>query len=334
MLTKKQKLPKSNSKKQSVKSGIKDSKFRGYPTDGEVPFYREWEEIMKKGQVYEAVIEGIDFPDKGFCHVEDRKVTIKQALPGQIVRFFIKKARNGKAEGRLLEVLKQSPLENAVNICRHYGTCGGCLYQSIPYEKQLDIKAEQIRNLMKPVFEQYGQELVYDGIVPSPVSCGYRNKMEFTFGDEVKDGDLALGMHKRGSFHDIVTVEDCRIADSDFTVILKAVLEFFKERNLPYYHRMRHTGYMRHLLVRKTAVTEEILVDLVTSSAYAEITSSVSEEEMLKDFTEMLCGLKLKGTLTGVLHTYNDSLADVVQNDRTDVLYGRSYIGKAAGAAV
>lgn len=296
---------------------------------------------MKKGQVFEAVIEGIDFPDKGFCHVEDRKVSIKQALPGQKVKFSIKKARNGKAEGRLLEVLERSPLENAEHVCKHFGTCGGCLYQSIPYEKQLEIKAEQVKNLMQPVFDKYGQELVFDGVVPSPVPCGYRNKMEYTFGDEVKGGDLALGMHKRGSFHDIVTVEDCRIADGDFSAILKAVLAFFKERGIPYYHRMRHTGYLRHLLVRKTAMTGEILVDLVTSSAYGVVETGEakagdaenaadagkeSEAEMLEKFAEMLCGLSLEGTLTGVLHTYNDSLADVVQNDRTDLLYGRSYI--------
>lgn len=306
---------------------------------------------MKKGQIFEAVIEGIDFPDKGFCHVEDRNVSVKQALPGQKVRFSIKKARNGKAEGRLLEVLERSPLECAEHVCRHFGSCGGCLYQSIPYETQLKLKEEQVRNLMQPVFEKYGQELVYDGVLPSPVSCGYRNKMEYTFGDEVKGGELSLGMHKRGSFHDIVTVDGCRIADGDFSVILKAVLEFFRERQFPYYHRMRHTGYLRHLLVRKTAFTGEILVDLVTSSAYPEGEEEIPEGEdeklegkneknkgedaegkaedeksMLEAFTDMLCGLSLEGTLTGVLHTYNDSLADVVQNDRTDLLYGRSYI--------
>lgn len=347
---------------------------------------------MKKGQVYEAVIENIDFPDRGVCHIEDKRVTIKQALPGQKVRFSVKKARNGKGEGRLMEVLERSPLETVQDVCAHFGSCGGCLYQSLPYETQLQIKADQIRRLMQPVFDQYGQELLYDGVVASPTPCGYRNKMEYTFGDECKDGDLALGMHKRGSFHDIVTVSDCRIVDPDFTAILKAVLRFFAERNLPYYHRMRHTGYLRHLLVRKTAMTGEILVDLVTSSQYgpkaidrtvpsaatvvtesnpdhtdengvkkedfaadsidmkktdaeavntdAEHTGAdiegvsvenksietESEAAMLQALTVVLCSLELKGSLTGFLHTYNDSLADVIQNDHTDVLYGRNYI--------
>jgi len=184
-----------------------------------------------------------------------------------------------------------------------------------------------VKTLFQPVFDKYNQPFVFDGIVGSPVSYGYRNKMEYTFGDEVKDGDLALGMHKRGSFYDIVTVEGCRIADRDFALILKATLDFFKERALPYYHRMRHTGYLRHLLVRKTSMTGEILVDLVTSTQYnpAECIKE-NESDMLEAWKQMLLDLPLAGTMTGILHTRNDSLADVVQNDGTDLLYGRDYI--------
>lgn len=278
---------------------------------------------MKKGQVYEAVIEAMEFPDRGVCHVDGRKVTMKLALPGQRVEFSVKKMRNGKAEGRMLRVLEKSPLETATDVCAHYGKCGGCLYQTVPYEKQLELKEAQVKALFAPVYDKYNQEFVFDGIVASPVSCGYRNKMEYTFGDEVKDGGMALGMHKRGSFYDIVTVEDCRIADADFALILKGTLKFFQEKALPYYHRMRHTGYLRHLLVRKTAMTGEILVDLVTSTQYE---ASESETAMLDEWKAMLLALPVDGTMTGILHTKNDSLADVVQNDGTDLLYGRDYI--------
>ena len=279
---------------------------------------------MKKGTVYEAVITEMEFPDKGICYLEDRKVTIKRALKGQTVRFSIKKLHSGRAEGRLLEVVKESPLCCVENVCKHFGSCGGCLYQSMPYEEQIRLKEDQVRKLMAPVFEKYGKELKFDGVVKSPVYEGYRNKMEYTFGDEEKDGAMALGMHKSGSFYDIVTVSDCRIADPDFALILTNVLDFFKERTLPYYHRMRHEGYLRHLLVRKTAFTGEILVDLVTSSAYASETET--EEAMLKAFCDMLLSLPVSGKMTGILHTLNDSLADVVQSDRTDLLWGRDYI--------
>ena len=79
----------------------------------------------------------------------------------------------------------------------------------------------------------------------------YRNKMEFTFGDEYKEGPMALGMHKRGSFYDIVSVPNCQIVDGDYRKILRCTLEAAEESGFPYYHRTRHTGFFRHLLVRK-----------------------------------------------------------------------------------
>ena len=294
---------------------------------------------MKKGQIFESVIETVDFPDRGICHEEGTRISIKRTLPGQKVRYAIKKKRNGRAEGRLLEVLERSPFETAEHVCRHFGTCGGCVYQSVPYDRQLVWKEEQIRRIFKDVFEKYNQEFVFEGIHPSPVPAAYRNKMEYTFGDACKGGQMELGMHQQGSFYDIVTVDDCRITDPDFIKILMAVLEFFRSRQIPYYHRMRHEGYLRHLLVRKAAFTGEILVDLVTSSQFAagkvhetseepaeEGTAAECENALLEQFSETLRNLELEGKLTGILHTYNDSLADVVQNDRTDLLYGRDYI--------
>lgn len=314
---------------------------------------------MKKGDIYEGIIKGIEFPDKGYLLIDERKITIKQALPGQKVRFAIKKMRKGKAEGRLLEVLEASPMEKQEGICPHFGLCGGCLYQSFPYEKQLEIKAAQVQNLLRPIIEQY-QPFVYEGIYPSPVTDGYRNKMEFTFGDVCKDGDMALGMHKRNSFYDIVTVGGCHIVHSDFRQILMATLQFFAERKVPYYHRMQHRGYLRHLLIRRTARTNQILVDLVTSSqairreegeqeevrkqqvgevkeigeieesgvpqiVEQEVTGQ-NEEALLADYVEMIKALPLEGHLMGILHTVNDSLADIVQSDRTDCLLGQDYI--------
>lgn len=145
--------------------------------------------------------------------------------------------------------------------------------------------------------------------------------MEFSFGDAYKDGPLALGMHKRGSFYDIVDVPECRIVDEDFHTVLTVTLSYFKERNLPYYHKLRHTGYLRHLLVRKAVKPGEILVDLVTTTQIAE----GEEEALLAGWKEALCAAAYQGTLTGVLHTRNDSVADTVTNESTDVLFGQDY---------
>ena len=283
---------------------------------------------MKKGQMCEGIVEKVKFPNKGIVKVEDSEVTVKNTIPGQKVSFVINKKRKGKAEGRLLEILEKSELENAEANCPHYGVCGGCNYQTLPYEEQLKLKAGQVLELMKAVVPN--AEDIFEGIRKSPQQFGYRNKMEYTFGDEVKDGPLALGMHKRGSFHDIVNVTDCQIVDEDYRKILACTLECARESGLPYYHRMRHVGYFRHLLVRKAVKTGEILVDLVTASDTAELgidpTEAVSKIQGFKTvWLEKMTSLKFDGTLVGILHTKNDSLADVVKDEGTEVLFGQDY---------
>ncbi|MDD6212578.1 MAG: 23S rRNA (uracil(1939)-C(5))-methyltransferase RlmD, partial [Clostridiales bacterium] len=267
---------------------------------------------MKKGSICEGKIEKVQFPNKGILQVEETRLTVKNALPGQTVRAAVTKCRGGRGEARLLEVLEPSEWETEENPCPHYGICGGCLYQTIPYEEQLVIKEQQVRDLLKPVL---GEEIPMSPILASPRPKAYRNKMEFSFGDAYKDGPMTLGMHRRGSFYDVVSVDGCQIVDEDFDRIRRYVLDYMQERKIPYYHKMSRTGILRHLLVRKAAKTEEILVDLVTVSGYK------PEEDFVKGMLE----LPLKGTFAGILQTWNDSLADVVQSDETFVLYGQDY---------
>lgn len=136
--------------------------------------------------------------------------------------------------------------------------------------------------------------------------------MEFSFGDEYKDGPLALGMHKRGSFYDIVNVGECQIVDEDFRRVLKITLEYFKERQIPFYHKLRHTGYLRHFLVRKAAKTGEILVDLVTTTQTDGL-GAETESVLLDGWVKALCEETYDGVLKGILHTKNDSVADTIK---------------------
>ena len=295
---------------------------------------------MKKGEIYEGTVEKTEFPNRGIIKAEERRIIVKNTLPGQRIRYRIRKLRKGTGEGQLLEVLTPSPLE--INpACPHFGLCGGCTYQNLPYEEQIRLKEGQLRELLDGAITA---PYVFEGVKESPRRLSYRNKMEFSFGDEEKDGPLALGMHRRGSFYDIVTTDQCRIVDEDYRKILSATLEYFQEQRLPFYHRLRHTGYLRHLLVRKGARTGEILVVLVTTTQTGtqagqekEREEGVRLEEMQQEgmdsriqsmdsaWVKRLQSLKLDGEIVGILHTYNDSLADVVQNDRTEVLYGRDY---------
>ena len=270
---------------------------------------------MKKGQVVTGIVERVDFPNKGIVKTEDGVCVVKNALPGQKVRAGINKVRKGKAEGRLLEVEEKSPME-IDSPCPHFGLCGGCTYISLPYEEQLAVKEGQVKRLLDSVLNRQQEPWIFEGIKASPVQFGYRNKMEFSFGDEVKDGPLSLGMHKRGSFYDIVTVTDCQIVDADYRAILTYTRDYFAKEGLPFYHRLRHEGFLRHLLVRKAARTGEILVALVT-------TSQIAPE--LQSWVDGLLALSLEGKFVGILHIINDSVADVVKSDETRILYGQDY---------
>ncbi len=270
---------------------------------------------MKKGQVYEGLIEKVEFPNKGIVSVEGEanKVIVKNGIPGQKVKFAVNKMRKGKAEGRLLEVLEKSPLETREPVCSIFSACGGCMYQTMSYEDQMKMKEQQVKEILDAAIVG---DYVFEGVKASPKEFAYRNKMEFSFGDEYKDGPLSLGLHKKGSTYDVLTAFDCKLVHEDMTKILVCVLNYFKERNISYYKKMQHVGYLRHLLLRRGDITGEILVNLVTTT---------QEEYDLKPLVDALLALELEGKIVGILHILNDSLSDVVQSDETRVLYGQDY---------
>lgn len=284
---------------------------------------KKGKKVLKKGEIYEGIIEKVDFPNKGRVYVENRIVTVKNGIPGQKVRFVINKKKGTRLEGRLLEVLEKSPEEVREPLCSIFPACGGCMYQTMSYESQLKMKAEQIKKLLDSALVKGGQidsegnpDYIFEGIKGSPQEFAYRNKMEFSFGDEYKDGPLSLGLHKKGSTYDVLTAADCKLVHADMTKILTCVLDYCREQGFTYYRKMQHVGFLRHLLLRRGNTTGEILVNLVTTS---------QENPDFSDLTERLCALPLQGKIVGFLHIVNDSLSDVVRSDETRLLYGQDY---------
>ena len=187
------------------------------------------------------------------------------------------------------------------------------MYQTMAYEDQMKMKETQVKEILDAAIVG---DYEFEGVKSSPKEFAYRNKMEFSFGDEYKDGPLSLGLHKKGSTYDVLTAFDCKLVHEDMNKILVCVLEYFKERNVSYYKKMQHVGYLRHLLLRRGDITGEILVNLVTTT---------QEEYDLTPLVEALLALELEGKIVGILHILNDSLSDVVQSDETRVLYGQDY---------
>ena len=270
---------------------------------------------MKKGEIYEGIIEKVDFPNKGYVNIDGEKVIVKNGIPGQKVRFMINKKRSGRAEGRLLEVLENSSLEVREPVCKIFPACGGCMYQTMSYEEQLKMKETQVKGLLQEAVG-IGTDLHWEGIHGSPIEFGYRNKMEFSFGDEYKDGPLSLGLHKKGSTYDVLTASDCKLVHPDMTAILSSVLDFFTELGAVHYKKMQHTGYLRHLLLRRGVTSGEILVHVITTS---------QAEYDYAPLVSRLLALPLEGKIVGIMHIINDSLSDVVQSDETRLLYGQDY---------
>lgn len=272
---------------------------------------------MKKGQIFEGIIEKVEFPNKGKVYVpeEDRYVIVKNGIPGQKVKFIVNKFKSGNAEGRLLEVLEKSEKETRTPVCSIFPACGGCMYQTMSYEDQMQMKGEQVREILESAMAP-GKTFTFEGVKASPKEFGYRNKMEFSFGDEYKDGPLSLGLHKKGSTYDVLTASDCKLVHQDMNKILMCVLEYFQKLGASYYKKMQHIGYLRHLLLRRGDTTGEILINLVTTT---------QEDYDLTPLVEQLLALQLEGKIVGILHILNDSLSDVVQSDETKVLYGQDF---------
>ena len=200
-----------------------------------------------------------------------------------------------------------------MDICRDSKLCGGCSYQGVPYEEQLKNKEGETKSLLDRKDIRYGE---FIEIEPAPDRFGYRNKMEYTFGDMEKGGPMTLGMHRKKHFMSIVTVDECQLVHEDFNRVLRAVLDFVSSRGYSHYHKKTHKGLMRHLILRRGVRTGELLVNVVTSSE-----EGFDEEA----FTSMILSLPLENRVAGVLRTINDRLADAVYCDELRVLYGRDY---------
>ena len=174
------------------------------------------------------------------------------------------------------------------------------------------MKSDMVNRLLEEVLDG----AAYDGILGSPDEFEYRNKMEFSFGDEVLDGPLTLGLHKRATTYTVLDADSCRLVHEDIRKIVRATLDYCKENNLPKYNKRIHQGFLRFLLVRRSQTTGELLVYLITSS------------QMQHDFStwaDRLRKLEISGTFAGIFHAEDDKMADAVNVDVLHMLYGKDY---------
>jgi len=240
--------------------------------------------------------------------VGGEKAEVKRALPGQVVQ-----ARLRRGKGQLLKVAARSANE-VTPLCPNTYNCGGCTFQTLTYEDELEIKRHMVLDLFDKANIALPGDCEAANIIPAPDVYGYRNKMEFSFGDEYKNGPLALGLRNPGSYYEVCDGSFCNITHDDFSKIASAAREFFRVKGESFYHRARKEGHLRHLVLRRGEHTGEILVNLVTTNG-----------AVVDGFAEALLSLALTGRIVGIIHTLNNSVADVVRPHSTALLHGEDF---------
>jgi 23S rRNA (uracil1939-C5)-methyltransferase len=255
-----------------------------------------------KKNIYVGKIVEANFPNKNKVQIEDNVINVKGGILGQTVE--VKRSRGKK--GKILNVVKKSDLETLPG-CIHT-ECGGCAYDTLTYEDEVKYKED----MLKKLFKENGFDFDFN-LIPNSHYTSYRNKMEYTFGDEYKGSPIALGLHKKNKFYEIENTTDCQIVHEDFNKIRYFTRDYFEDE--AFYNRRTHEGTMRHLVIRRTNYGE-ILINLVT----------VKDHGLdLEGYVDGLLKLDLEAKIVGITHTSNDSLSDAIINEGFEILYGRDY---------
>lgn len=202
-------------------------------------------------------------------------------------------------------------------LCLNLGICGGCALGRMTYEEQLAAKEKEMKQLFEPVLGQdFFTDGRYEGMLESPRREAFRNKMEYSFGNAQKDGPLNVGLHRHGRFFDIIEIPDCAVVHPDMNTVVQAAQNYFRGKGIPFVHKKSHEGILRHLVLRRSETTGDLLVNLVTVSGW----------QPEADWQEMLLELPLCGRISGILHTENDSLSDAVIPQRVTLQWGSPYL--------
>ncbi|WP_296141248.1 23S rRNA (uracil(1939)-C(5))-methyltransferase RlmD [uncultured Anaerococcus sp.] len=273
---------------------------------------------MRKNKNTNVKINEVKYPNISIGTDENENIIeFKGGVLGQTCNVKITRNRKDYKKGKYIELVEHSSLENSRDFCPQADICGGCAYQRMPYETELMLKQDMIKKLLAE------NNITYEGDIPinrSPITEGFRNKMEYTFGDAYKGGELILGLHRQNRFYEIVDTIDCNVIDSDFNKIRSAVQKYFREKNTSFYHKSRREGLLRHFIIRKAHRTGEIMCILVT-------TSDESFDEMRKTlFVNFLKNLNLDGQIVSIFHVTNDSVADAVIPEKIDIIFGKDHI--------
>jgi 23S rRNA (uracil1939-C5)-methyltransferase len=263
----------------------------------------------RPGDIVELDIATLAYGGQGVARLDEFVVFVRGAVPGDRVRVKVTRRKKSHAEARVIEILTPSPRRIAP-ACTHTEDCGGCEWQTLAYEAQLEFKQQQVVESLQRLGHLEGYDLEPIRGMDDP--WRYRNKMEYSFG-EAEDGELQLGLHRRGSWREIVETTDCRLASLRINRARQAVAEAARALGLRPYGRDHHHGLLRHLVVREGLSSGDLLLNLFVSARFP-------EEAELVACVAAACGC----TSFGI--TVNETAADAAVGDGPHMLLGPPHI--------
>ena len=273
-------------------------------------------ENIQKNQVLELEIVDLAYGGKGLARVGDFVIFVTHGVPGDRVRARVTKRKKRYAEARIVEMIEASP-ERVDPPCPLFGRCGGCTWQNIPYERQLEQKQKQAESTL----EHLGGVKIdrIEPIIASPEKYRYRNKMDFTFGSN-DAGEPIIGFHLPGRFSDILEVPACLLQPEPLDALLVAATKWVREKGLKAYNPHTHQGFLRHLVLRHSKATDEFVGVLLTNRG------ELPEPESLVEALREACP-NLKGFVWGL----NAGVADIARQDKELGCWGEPFLEEMLG---
>ncbi|MDD5530219.1 MAG: 23S rRNA (uracil(1939)-C(5))-methyltransferase RlmD [bacterium] len=281
-----------------------------------LPIDKTVETVNRLANTSLLTAEDIAFPEGNGVVKKDKLVIfVPNMIPGDKGEIRIVKNKKSYAEG-FMDVLVEPSPNRIKPECSHFGMCGGCIMQNCDYPSQLKYKEKWVKDNIHKTLKS---EPVVHPIVASPDIWSYRNKMEFSFGIDIR-GELNLGLHKAGSFSKIVDIKECKIFSPYVSEILEFIREYAKKTGLPTYDSFTHRGFWRYVVVRKGS-NNSMLLNVVTRYEDPQVVYELAKK-MMEKFN----------FIKGVLWTLASSIGDAIKVEKTELMMGIDYLEEQIGA--
>ncbi|MDE3058038.1 MAG: 23S rRNA (uracil(1939)-C(5))-methyltransferase RlmD [Bacteroidota bacterium] len=290
--------------------------------------------MPQRGDILELTIESSAFEGMSIAHLDGMVVFVEGGVAGDSVRAKVSRTKKKHIEAKVVEVVNPSP-QRTTPRCNYFGTCGGCKWQHVQYDAQLAFKQQHVIDALERIGGFKGINVL--PIIGSGDLYFYRNKLEFSFGDEAwlmtppppspvrggSEGGVFLGFHVPQRYDKVLDIDECHLQSNLSNEIVRFVKKFSLKSGLPVYSSKLHSGYWRNLVIREGKNTGDVMVNIVTFEDRPNVTKELSRQ-LTTEFPE----------ITTIVNNINTRKAQVAVGETEKLYYGSGIITDKIGSYV